>query len=75
MNSHRPHPSPPDLSGAVGRSGPDGGHLEDTTGAGRARPVVAIKGRGAITRTPHRFERDAREAFDDGWSAPTPGSD
>ncbi|TFZ08958.1 hypothetical protein EZ216_07405 [Ramlibacter humi] len=30
-------------------------------------PVEAIKGRGTATRHPHRFERDAREAFDDGW--------
>jgi DNA repair photolyase len=30
-------------------------------------PVEAIKGRGAATRMPHRFERDARADFDDGW--------
>jgi DNA repair photolyase len=30
-------------------------------------PLTAIKGRGTATRFPHRFERDAREAFDDGW--------
>jgi DNA repair photolyase len=30
-------------------------------------PVSALKGRGAATRIPHRFERDARAAFDDGW--------
>ena len=30
-------------------------------------PVHALKGRGAATRLPHRFERDARDAFDDGW--------
>ena len=30
-------------------------------------PLHAIKGRGAATRLPHRFERDARDAFDDGW--------
>jgi DNA repair photolyase len=30
-------------------------------------PVQAIKGRGAATRIAHRFERDARAAFDDGW--------
>ena len=30
-------------------------------------PVQAIKGRGAATRVAHRFERDARAAFDDGW--------
>ena len=29
-------------------------------------PVEAVKGRGA-TRMAHRFERDARLAFDDGW--------
>jgi DNA repair photolyase len=30
-------------------------------------PLSAIKGRGTATRFPHRFEQDAREAFDDGW--------
>lgn len=30
-------------------------------------PLQAIKGRGAATRLAHRFSRDAREAFDDGW--------
>lgn len=38
-------------------------------------PVEAIKGRGTATRHPHRFERDAREAFDDGWEVePEDGS-
>jgi DNA repair photolyase len=32
-------------------------------------PVEAIKGRGSATRLAHRFERDQREAFDDGWGA------
>ena len=32
-----------------------------------AIPVHAIKGRGAAERIAHRFERDARSAFDDGW--------
>jgi DNA repair photolyase len=35
-------------------------------------PLAAIKGRGTATRFPHRFERDTREAFDDGWD-PVPG--
>jgi len=30
-------------------------------------PISAIKGRGTATRFPHRFERDQRGAFDDGW--------
>ena len=30
-------------------------------------PPQAIKGRGAATRMAHRFERDARAPFDDGW--------
>ncbi len=30
-------------------------------------PVHALKGRGAATRLPHRFERDVRDEFDDGW--------
>ncbi|MEN9539546.1 MAG: hypothetical protein RLZZ126_1781 [Pseudomonadota bacterium] len=37
-------------------------------------PVDAIKGRGSASHTPHRFERDAREAFDDGWGL-LPGDD
>jgi DNA repair photolyase len=31
-------------------------------------PVEAIKGRGTATRMAHRFERDQRDDFDDGWS-------
>lgn len=31
-------------------------------------PPSAIKGRGAASRIAHRFERDARDAFDDGWA-------
>jgi len=31
-------------------------------------PLEAIKGRGSATRLAHRFERDARHDFDDGWS-------
>src|SRR5687767_13728785 len=30
-------------------------------------PLSAIKGRGTASRFPHRFERDLRESFDDGW--------
>ncbi|GAC1389778.1 MAG: PA0069 family radical SAM protein [Variovorax sp.] len=30
-------------------------------------PLEALKGRGAATRLAHRFEKEAREAFDDGW--------
>ncbi len=30
-------------------------------------PISAIKGRGASTFLPHRFEKDARAACDDGW--------
>ena len=30
-------------------------------------PVEAIKGRGAASRIAHRFSKDARAAFDDGW--------
>ena len=36
-------------------------------------PLNAIKGRGAATRLAHRFARDVREAFDDGW--PTTDAD
>jgi DNA repair photolyase len=30
-------------------------------------PIHAIKGRGTATRMAHRFSKDAREGFDDGW--------
>ncbi|RDI23418.1 PA0069 family radical SAM protein [Pseudacidovorax intermedius] len=35
-------------------------------------PVHAIKGRGAATRLAHRFSRDERSAFDDGWADESP---
>jgi len=31
-------------------------------------PIEALKGRGSATHLPHRFQRDDRHAFDDGWS-------
>jgi DNA repair photolyase len=31
-------------------------------------PLEALKGRGSATQLPHRFESDARQAFDDGWA-------
>jgi DNA repair photolyase len=34
-----------------------------------AIPISQIKGRGSASRLAHRFERDAREPFDDGWAA------
>lgn len=33
-------------------------------------PLSAIKGRGAANRMAHRFEKEARDAFDDGWDLP-----
>jgi DNA repair photolyase len=30
-------------------------------------PIHAIKGRGTATRLAHRFEKDQRSAYDDGW--------
>lgn len=30
-------------------------------------PLTALKGRGAVSHVAHRFERDTRAAFDDGW--------
>jgi len=36
-------------------------------------PLAAIKGRGSAVRFPHRFERDAREPFDDGWEGELEG--
>jgi len=45
---------------------PDGTpHL--SPGPGHALPPLARKGRGAGLNPPVRFERSAREAFDDGW--------
>ncbi len=34
-------------------------------------PLSALKGRGSATRLAHRFEKDAREPFDDGWPQDT----
>jgi DNA repair photolyase len=31
-------------------------------------PLQALKGRGSATRLAHRFERDERQPFDDGWA-------
>ena len=36
--------------------------------ADRLVPIAAIKGRGAASQPAHRFAREAREAFDDGWA-------
>ncbi|MFT4192940.1 MAG: PA0069 family radical SAM protein [Comamonas sp.] len=33
----------------------------------------AIKGRGAVSRLPHRFAQEQRDPFDDGWPAAVPG--
>jgi DNA repair photolyase len=41
----------------------------DTRVAEARVPLAALKGRGTATVFPHRFERAAREAFDDGWPA------
>lgn len=38
-------------------------------------PLQAIKGRGSVSRMQHRFEREQREAFDDGWAGPTGEAD
>ena len=32
------------------------------------RPLVAHKGRGAVTNLQGRYEAHGREAFDDGWA-------
>lgn len=39
----------------------------DTTVAEVRVPLQAIKGRGTARFFAHRFEKDARESFDDGW--------
>lgn len=31
-------------------------------------PLQALKGRGAVARNAHRFEREQRSAYDDGWA-------
>lgn len=36
----------------------------------RSIPIQTIKGRGAASRLAHRFEKEERQAFDDGWSVP-----
>jgi DNA repair photolyase len=47
---------------------PDGTpHLAPPASAGFALPPLARRGRGAGLNPPVRFERTAREAFDDGW--------
>ena len=38
-------------------------------------PIQLIKGRGSATRLAHRFERNQRDPFDDGWSEATSDSD
>ena len=38
-------------------------------------PLQAIRGRGAATAMPHRFARDQREFFDDGWEGVSPEAD
>lgn len=43
-----------------------------TTGNDAVRPVIAIKGRGSASQIAHRFARDARLAFDDGWGEVVP---
>jgi len=37
-----------------------------------SHPIILhpVKGRGALSRLPHRFTIDARETFDDGWGDP-----
>lgn len=40
----------------------------DGEGEGARRPPVVRKGRGAVSNLQGRFERDQREAFDDGWA-------
>ncbi len=37
-------------------------------------PLHALKGRGVAHRQPHRFERDERQAFDDGWGTQDEGA-
>src|SRR3569832_1093546 len=32
-------------------------------------PLSAIKGRGAASRIAHRFEKEERHSYDDGWDA------
>ena len=41
----------------------------DPSDAAAAGPAPALKGRGTAWAIAHRFEKDAREAVDDGWGA------
>jgi hypothetical protein len=34
------------------------------------RPMQPIKGRGAASQITHRFARELRQGFDDGWASP-----
>jgi len=44
--------------------------IDAEPGPGEVRvPLAALKGRGAASRMAHRFERDSRQAVDDGWPA------
>jgi DNA repair photolyase len=48
---------------SIDRSDNDGAH-------GVRVPLSAVKGRGAASFMAHRFERDARDVFSDGWDLP-----
>ncbi|KAF1019011.1 MAG: hypothetical protein GAK30_03354 [Paracidovorax wautersii] len=61
MNTARPLSTPPER-----QVEPDDGYRQ----AQVVRvPLQAIKGRGAVSRMQHRFEKESRETFDDGWGA------
>lgn len=40
---------------------------QDLSSAGLSAPATALKGRGTAWAVAHRFQREAREAIDDGW--------
>ncbi|CAJ91966.1 Hypothetical protein, truncated [Cupriavidus necator H16] len=62
----RPPPKPKPVSSRPTRPDADPDALAPQAGP---RPPVARKGRGAVSNLQGRFERDLREAFDDGWSS------
>ena len=57
----------PQLPMVKPRSVPASVNVRSNVGNMSARPLVFVKGAGAVSNPQGRFERDAREVFDDGW--------
>ena len=54
------------------RSVPASVNVRSNVGNMSARPLVFVKGAGAVSNQQGRFERDAREVFDELAHAPVP---